>query len=84
MNVTCYRDDPVAEKPVTKMNDGSKNVSLHEEPRECSCTHCPDLPIEDIARCCQDDRRARIICAEQSIGCISQYFKIINALNKVF
>ena len=53
MNVTCCRDDPVAEKPATKMNDGSKSVILHEEPRECSCTHCLDLPIEDIARCCQ-------------------------------
>ena len=82
MNVPYCRDDPVAEKPKTEMNESSKNVSLHEEPRGCSCTHCPDLPIEDIARCCQDDRRARNICAE--IGCISQYFKIINALNKVF
>ena len=86
----CCRDDPVAEKPTTKTHEslksvtGSNDVKLHEQQRGCSCSHCPDLPIGEIARCCQDDRMARNICFEQSIGCISQYFKITNALNKVF
>ena len=58
-------------------------VQYHDNPLECLCGQCPEVPLEDGSMCCTKNSKIRALLHEESLSCILQWRKTSLVWNKV-